>query len=337
MRSIAAIYKSYMKKLILFIFLMLFAFKANAQSQFAPFKMVFLPDTHVSFQEKDDWIMRQESFVIFQDVVKSLKAMTDLNLVVFGGDLIDNNDKTYEDLGVFAESLDGISCQFYAILGDREADLEQYYSKQNFASEFRSNGFSNPDLTYWAEEPIKNVLLIGLDTSQENKFEGKLPQEELLWLDNTLKNNLGKFTVISMHHPAFESTEIDKTLWKKFILENSDEFLQIINKYPQVKLVLSGHHHNFADKNINGKIFMSLPSVTTYPNQYKVLKIFPDRLEVENKDISYKQIIKKSKNILVKSDYAKEFNAKKPAKVLNFQTGEKLSKTKVFYFANTKR
>ena len=62
------------------------------------------------------------------------------------------------------------------------------------------------------------------------------------------------------------------------------------------------------------------------------LKIYPDRVEVENKDITFKQIIKKAKNIIVKTNYAKMFNNESPNKVLNFQEGDKISKIKIFYY-----
>jgi len=299
---------------------------------FKPVKMIFLPDTHISFKETEDWILYKESFVIFQDVIKNIKTVPELDFVVFGGDLTDNDDNTLSDLPLFLDSIEDIGVKYFAILGDREADLKNGYTKQDFCAEFRRNGFGNQNFTYWAEQLQNNTLLIGLDTSVENKFEGKLPAEELLWLDNTLKANPDKFTVIVMHHPALQSTVSDKTVWKKFILQNADEFLNVINKYPQVKLVLSGHHHNYAVKNIAGKLFISLPSVVTYPNSYKILKIYPDRIEVENKNISYKQIIKKAKNILIKTSYARKFNVEKPQKVLKFQEGDKTSRNKIYYF-----
>lgn len=342
---------------IVLVFISIISMPTKAKIQvcqsFKPFKMVFLPDTHVSFKDEDSWILYKESLVIFQDTIKNLKTIPNLNFVVFGGDLIDNDDNTLSDLPLFLDSLEDTSFNYYTILGDREADLKYSYSKQDFCSEFRRNGFSNPNLTYWSELPTENILLIGLDTSIENGFEGKIPKEELLWLDETLKSNPDRFIIITMHHSPVQWTTSDKTIREKadceqrlkgrlarpvtpFMasnqVENSDEFLNLINKYPQVKLVLSGHHHNYAVKRLNGKLFMSIPSIVTYPNSYKVLTVYPDRVEVENKDITFKQIIKKSKNIIVKTQYASDFDSKNPKKVLDFQNGGKISRQKVFYY-----
>lgn len=325
-----------------YLFLMIFTLsglfimpiKVQAQQQnFKPLKIIFLPDTHISFKDNDGWILYKESFVIFQDVIKSIKTVPELDFVIFGGDLTDNDDNALGDLPLFLDSIEDVNFKYFAILGDRDADLKKGLSKQDFSYEFRKNCFDKPELIYWTQQLANNTLLIGLDTSIENKFEGKLPTDELLWLDNTLKSNPDKFTIIVMHHPAFQEASADKTVWKKYILENADEFLAVINKYPQVKLVLSGHHHNYAVKNLNGKLFISLPSVVTYPNSYKILKIYLDRVEVENKDITFKQIIKKAKNTLVKTKYAEnEFDSKNPKNVLKFQEGNKISKTKIFYY-----
>jgi len=323
-----------MKKLILIIIFLLISVQVYAQESFKPFKMVFLPDTHVSFKNEDDWILYKESFVIFQDVIKNLKTVPDLSYVIFGGDLADNTDNTLEDLSLFLDTLDDINFDYYAILGDREADLKADFSKQHFCSEFRQNGFNNPNITYWAQQPSDKLLFIGLDTSIENEFKGKIPQEELNWLDYILKSNPDKFTVIFMHHPAVATTQADNTVWKNFILENSDEFINLINKYPQVKLVFSGHHHNYSVKNLNNKLYVSMPSIATYPDSYKIIKVYSDKIEIENQDISFKQIIKKSKNLLIKTQYAQQYNEKKPQKVIDYQKGAEYGKRKVYYYGS---
>ena len=315
------------------IFAMFFTVKTSAQPKdFKPFRMIFLPDTHISFEKQDDWILYKESFVTFQETIKSIKSTPGIDFVVFGGDLVDNKDKTLEDLPFFLDSIYDLNTKYYAILGDRDADLEEDYTKQHFCAEFRRNGFDNPYSTYWTQEPVKNVLLIGLDTSIKNKFEGKISPEQLIWLDEVLKSNCCRFTIITMHHPAVITAPQDKNTWKRFVLENSDEFLNVINKYPQVKLILSGHHHNYAVQNINGKLFISTPSIVTYPNQYQILTVYPDKIEIQKEKIPFNQIIKKAKKSLVKTQYAKEFDAKKPKKVLRFQEGGKIRKKKTFSF-----
>ena len=260
---------------------------------FKPFKMVFLPDIHLSFKDNDDGpILYKESLVIFQDVIRSLNNTENLNFAVFGGNLTNNDDSVLTDMPMFLDTMSDLKAKYYAILGDREAS-----SKEEFIKDF--DEFETQ--TFWTAEPVENVLLVGLDTSMSGEESGYVNIHQLFWLDNVLKNNRDKFTIITMHHSPHLS------------LEKPDLFLELINLYPQVKVVLSGHNRVNLVKNDNGKLFINCPSIVSYPNEYKILDIYPDRVEVDNKKISFKQIIKKAKKQIGK-DYKKPDKFSKKSK-----------------------
>jgi len=324
-----------MKKFFI-IFAAIFVFTLPVKSQesvkqpykeFKPFKMVFLPDIHLFFEGIDDKILYKESHVILQDVIRSLNQEKKPDFVVFGGNLTHNEDGNFSDMPMFLDTAADLKADYYAILGDREALGDN--SKEEFAKEL---DFKLKDQTFWSVEPVKDVLLIGIDTSIKGDESGYLNLHQLFWLDNILKNNSEKFTIIAMHHPPIVTCEKDKTIWKKYILKKPDLFLEIINLYPQVKIILSGHHFSNFTKRVNEKLFISCPSVVVYPNRYKTLTISPDRINVDSEKISFKQIIKKAEKNLIKSDYAKEFNSEKPKSILKYQRGDKFSNKKEYFF-----
>ncbi|OGI00614.1 MAG: hypothetical protein A2Y25_04480 [Candidatus Melainabacteria bacterium GWF2_37_15] len=260
---------------------------------FKPFKMVFLPDTHLSFKDNDDGpILYKESLVILQDVIRSLNQTQNPDFVVFGGNLTNNDDAELADMPMFLDTIADLNAKYYAILGDKEAAV-----KEEFIKDFDEFGSQ----TFWTAEPEENVLLVGLDTSIKGEEDGYVNIHQLFWLDNVLKNNRDKFTIITMHHSPHLS------------LEKSDLFLELINLYPQVKVVLSGHNRINLVKKDNGKLFINCPSIVSYPNEYKILNIYPDRVEVDNKKISFKQIIKKAKKLIGK-DYKKPDKFSKKSK-----------------------
>ncbi|MFH0703018.1 MAG: metallophosphoesterase [bacterium] len=322
---------------VLFLLLILSIFSGDVHSEnygFKTFKIAFMPDIHLSFDKKDDWILYNESLIIFQDTVKILNKTPDINFAVFGGDLTDNKNKTLDDLPIFLDIAAELKYPYYVIFGDRDADLSNDYSKQDFIAEFRRNGFKNNDKTYWIDEPIENVLLIGLDTAIENRFSGLISQEQLSWLEDIIKNNQNKFIIILMHHSPLPSCSQDtEHPWKNFTLSNSEDFLNIIKKYPQPKLILSGHYHINFTKKINNNLFISTPSIVSYPNEFKILtiKTLSDKIEinVENKQINFKQIVKKAKKTILNTDYAKQYESSK--KLLKFQEGDKFSRMKKYY------
>lgn len=301
-------------------------------NNFKKFKFVFLPDIHLSFEKKDDWIMRNESLVILQDVIKSINKIDDLNFLVWGGNLVDNKDKQLLDLSIFLDAISELNSPYYVILGDRDVDLLPDYTKQHFCSEFRRNGFLDTNKTYWNYEPSENLLFIGLDTTIKNKSTGEISPEQLLWLDNILKNNPNKFTIITMHHPAYiESLPPNPEYRSASLIANAQEFLNIINQYPQVKLILSGHIHAYSASKLNSKLFINIPSIVTYPNEFKIITVSQDKIQIESMPISFKQIVKKSKKALINSDYALNYGFKNKKEILNFHSGSKFSKTKAFY------
>ncbi|NLF82980.1 MAG: hypothetical protein GX568_03215 [Candidatus Gastranaerophilales bacterium] len=333
-----------LKKLIVFLCMVIIAIRPAVYAQeeappplkaFEPFKMVFLPDINLSFSEKSDKILFNESLVIFQDVIKTLNNAVKPNFVVFGGDLTYNEDGKFTDLPMFLDTASDLDSVFYAIMGDREANLDETSSKEVFMKEFGEFDLETAEQTFWVIEPVTNVLLIGLDTSMKNDLSndekpGYLNLQQLFWLDTVLDNNRDKFTIITMHHSAIKTCDFDNNKWERFTLSRPSLFLELLSRYPQVKLVLSGHHYNNYAKMHNGTLFMSFSSITVYPNTYKALTIHPDRVEVDNRKISFKQIIKKAEKLLAESEYAKEYSAQKPRSVLKFHEGEGFSRKKVY-------
>lgn len=330
------------------IFLIIIFLSANFSSQaeektiypykkFEPFKMVFLPDINLSFNESGEKILLKESMVIFQDVIKNLNTEEfSPDFVVFGGDLTHNSDGKYKDMQIFLDIASELNSKYYAVLGDREANIEEKITKAEFAKEFDEFNYETTQQTYWAAEPVEDVLLVGLDSSVRNKKSGYINLHQLFWLDEVLKNNRDKFTIIVMHHPPVISTPIDRTVWKKYTLEKPELFIELINLYPQVKLILSGHHFNNYVFKENEKLFLSIPSIVVYPNIYKNLTVYPDRIEIDKEKISFKQIIDKAKEKIVKSYFAKEYSMEKPKEALDFLKGNRQSRKKEYYFGEKK-
>jgi 3',5'-cyclic-AMP phosphodiesterase len=294
---------------------------------FKPFKFAFIPDTHLSFEKKDDWILTNESLVILQDTIKQLDKVPDLKFVAFGGDLIDKKENKVSDMELLVDIFSELRLPYYVILGDRDADTDENYTKTDFTAEFKFNGFDNIHQSYWAKDIEDNVLLIGLDSSTSNSFSGYLPAEEMDWLKNVLDENKNKFTIIFIHHPPISDFD------DNYRLKNASEFKELIKRYPQVKVVLSGHAHRNFTRNINGTLYVVSPSIVTYPNEYKILTIYSDKVTVENKAISFKQIIKKAKKLIPSTDFARQTNLSKK-ELYKMLKGDETSNEKEYYFMN---
>ncbi|MEI7474913.1 MAG: metallophosphoesterase [bacterium] len=309
----------------------LFVFGTKAQAvhpykDFKPFKFSFITDANLSLNWKNDYILYNLSQIILQDAINSANKIKDNDFIVFGGDTISNEDGKYSELQTFLDLTETINSPYYLIFGDKEANTKEDCTKNDITSEFKRKIFTEENKTYWKSEPVENVVLIGLDSSQTGKTEGYIDKEQLCWLENTLNDNKDKFTVILLHHlPKPLSEDLKTPDFKNFSITNDEEFTGLIAKYPQVKLIVNGNRYVNSVRKINNTLFVSVPSIAVYPNYFDEIEVSADKVNIVHKKISYKQIIKLAKNNLEKSELAKQYNAKKPKEIIKLNEGDEFS------------
>lgn len=88
------------------------------------------------------------------------------------------------------------------------------------------------------------------------QVHGKLSQASLEWLEQQLQQ-VGSPTLIALHHPP---CSIASDWMDRIKLQNPEEFLAIIDKYPQVKLVVFGHIHQAFEEERRGVRYLGAPS-----------------------------------------------------------------------------
>lgn len=100
-------------------------------------------------------------------------------------------------------------------------------------------------------------LIVCLDSTLPDSAGGSLSARQLELLDRTLSGNPERHTLIALHHHpiACGSAWMDT-----MILENAEEFLGILWRHPQVRLVLHGHTHQAADATARGLRVLGTPS-----------------------------------------------------------------------------
>ena len=101
--------------------------------------------------------------------------------------------------------------------------------------------FSNLKLTnegeLYFDFELNNQKLIFLDTSS-----GKISGDQLVWLDNQVRQSHYRHVLIFMHHPPFIAGVPYMDL--NYSLQNIDEFEEVIRRYPdQTFNIFCGHYH----------------------------------------------------------------------------------------------
>ncbi len=96
-----------------------------------------------------------------------------------------------------------------------------------------------------------------LDSAVSGCVHGQLSPESLDWLDFQLQRTGERPTLISLHHPPFlvNSDWLDHTR-----LKNSEELFKVIDRHPQVRLVVFGHIHQEFERSHCGVHYLGCPS-----------------------------------------------------------------------------
>ncbi|NJL20820.1 MAG: 3',5'-cyclic-AMP phosphodiesterase [Leptolyngbyaceae cyanobacterium SM1_3_5] len=99
-----------------------------------------------------------------------------------------------------------------------------------------------------------NFLL--LNSAALNCVHGELSDATLIWLETQLEAN-SQPTLIALHHPPLP---IASDWMDNISLKNADTLLAVIDRHPQVKVVLFGHIHQEFDQQRQNVRYLGTPS-----------------------------------------------------------------------------
>ncbi|WP_338441518.1 metallophosphoesterase [Synechococcus elongatus IITB4] len=147
------------------------------------------------------------------------------DLLLLSGDLSeDGSPASYERLRNWVEEL---GCPAIAIAGNHD-------QPQCLAEICGRSPFINGSVY-----TVRGWRIIALDSYQPKRVDGWLGAEQLDWLDQRLAEESTP-TLLVLHHPPVP-IGVDKM--DAIGLKDGSKFLELIARYEQVRLVLSGHAH----------------------------------------------------------------------------------------------
>jgi len=200
-------------------------------------KFVHITDSHMDLSDSDS-VEAMKLMVRFMNT-----NYKDLDFVLFGGDNFNNNVPGNKDAMVFKEIIEQLPCPAYVVRGNKESSPAKDQSID--LSEFKKMFLDHEEMHVvgkdWKIEQ-KGYLLLGLDSCIEGQNNGLYTQETIAFADKALRE--GKPTIILNHHPYtnyWGGTE--KKDLHKYVLNNTQEVQDLLFKYDNLILTLSGHKH----------------------------------------------------------------------------------------------
>lgn len=202
-------------------------------------------DTHL-FADVDRQLIGVPTAESLTAVVEKLqKLLPQPDLLLLTGDLSqDGTPKAYDRL---QSLLSPLNLPVYWLPGNHDnlEVMEQSLTHPLFLPDksFQSGGW-------------QFVLLSSL---VPGRVYGELAPSTLTWLDYQLQNAPDRPTIVSLHHPPFQvhSDWLDTS-----ILQNPADLFTVLDRHPQVKLVLFGHIHQEFVHERRGVYYLGTPSTS---------------------------------------------------------------------------
>jgi len=289
------------------------------------FNFAHVTDLHLDVRGESTWQFREKSVPLFIDALRQLSRLPKLNFVVFGGDQIHYGANDKESLDVFQKWMAHLNMPYYILLGNTEVSPVGGSSKlgrEDYLKIWSGKGLK-PGKSSWAFDPVRGVRVIGLDVTVDGKPYGDVGPDSLKWLEAELKANKSKkLIMLFTHQLLMPTTPMDSSPeWSLWMVRNHEKVRSMLEKYPNVRLVVSGHHH--ASRVITtGKItYVSDPAIVTYPCSFRSFTVTGAGIHLKNITLEDQNSVNRAKELLVSDPYAKMYDADAPQKAADYSMG----------------
>lgn len=213
--------------------------------------------------------MIAESPKLLDDAIEQINETPNVSFVMFTGDLI---DKPFEkELSAFLPHLDKLNAPWYFAFGNHDTMFGGYLTPSVYmqlVNEYNKN--YKFEKTYYSFTPQKGYKAVVLDSIIRDRLtsNGRIGDEQLNWLDNELKNSQKDTVLIFMHIPVLEPYTSPNHR-----LLDADKMENILNKYNNPIVVLQGHYHGAKITQKENILYVSCPSMVTYPNAFRMITV----------------------------------------------------------------
>lgn len=104
---------------------------------------------------------------------------------------------------------------------------------------------------------LGNWQIISLNSQIPGSADGYLSVEELAFLERSLRDSPDFYALIAVHHHCLTTG----SLWMDaMMIENAQELLALIKRYPNAKAIINGHIHQAMDVQANSVRVLAAPS-----------------------------------------------------------------------------
>ena len=265
--------ESFLSKFFNFVLTIVVAYFIGAQVCTAAnnnLRIAQISDAHFSsYESNTSYKLLEKSGALLDDAISQINTTGGYDFVIFTGDLI--NKPKVSELEKFLTHTKNLIYPWYAIDGNHDISIDGDLTKKKFISVLSDNNDKMRHKNiYYAFTPKKGYRVICLDSIIDYKIttNGEIPEEELAWLRQELNNNEKNTVIICTHVPLVEPFNSPSHR-----LNNAHEVMKLIKSHNSPIIVLQGHYHGAMIKQVDNAIYISCPSLVSFPNAFRVINI----------------------------------------------------------------
>ncbi len=240
-------------------------------------KFAQLSDIHYSdTKDLTDYKMLSKTKPLLEDAISQINNINNLDFVMITGDGIDKPNK--ESINSLILLLNKLNYPWYYAIGNHDITIGGFLTKANLIKILKEkNQNFKFDSTYYTFKPKKGFRIIVMDGARNEciSSNGLIPEEELCWLDEILKDSKKDTVLIFIHYPLLPPFE---SKYHKIL--NDKEFKKVLEKYNMPIAIFSGHYHTTKIKKRGNILHVSSPSLFWYPNAFRIVTVENKRKQV---------------------------------------------------------
>ena len=290
-----------------------------------------LTDIHLTEAPHTWGTLGTESGDLLRRCIADLNGIGDLDFVLITGDAIDA--ATSPEIAMFSNIMGGLEKPWHFVPGNHDGYNDPDSPDTHPAHEVVPR--IDPRLAepapyvqkaYWSRPVKPSVQLIGLDSRMDDTFNGMVDADQLAWLEGELDTHRDELVLIAIHHPLRNLNPINKReWWSNFICDNGGQVEEVLDRHPNTRMVLSGHHHASQIRQRSGRLHVSTGALSGYPCVYRTVRLTQQdtgwHVQVETHSPASDGLVKKAYYLLVEADIARWFDAGDPARWTEFCAG----------------